>query len=1081
MSSFERVSPTEAEDIREVTESILTLQSRFASQEGRLMERGTHAKGVCARAVFEVLDVADIYDGHMAKRLGRGIFAQPGSYPAVVRFASAETRVQTDAKPDVRALSFSIELPAADPGGEPGRADFSLNAATTFPINDVHQFAVFIRVLAAAGGLKALRTFMVMPWRDKLGVLGVIVRGIKQKKRARVGWQQMRYWSCVPFTHGDDEVIKYSATPSPANPGQPLNGGASMLRDELWRHLTEDARMASFDFALQFLDTDRMRYRGKRRDPEFWVENAMIEWNEEEAPFHVVARLTLLPASQLSAAETEQQYIDVVAHAPPGNRPIGSLNRGRWQTESASRARRYAQHRALGSGGERRAAPPAAAPPAAAPLRLLRRAGAVPVGRVGRTGALAAGLAIAAIGVLSAGTVAYVHSDRTVLPSQTVDRVVYADQGWGEGLESDPRQTYYYTPQGAGLRGVRYSWFVHLEMPWGRARFADPEQLRRFGFLVDPPTSRNPDRLPVGFTRHFDRTMNEEMLSISCAACHTGELHLTQNGYTTAVRIDGGQALHAFTDASFGNFLPTMLTAMVSTVANPLKFNRFARRVLGDDYPVGRGELRSQMREVIGTLSAIAWHERKLYPTQEGYGRTDALARIANTVFGENLNLDNLDIGNAPVSYPPLWNIWKFDWVQYNASVSQPMARNVGEALGVGAQYSLVDRYGRPLPPGDRFRSSVLVDSLHVIEETLQRLKPPAWPEAVFGAVDRDLAAEGGRLFRQHCAGCHGPHEASPALKARNAPLKRADQPEWVMKTICVDDVGTDPAAAVNFSRATVDITRTGLTGDDLRRIAARNLAGFQERQYAYFNTLIDNVDDEIARTTPGGEARRDSLRSQRAGLATQRDGIAADTRRSLSGIDPQRLPVGLGLSFIGTMIRDRAYEDRGFPADLRETMDGFGIADRPQILAAYKPRPLAGIWATPPFLHNGSVPTIYHLLSPVAERPTTFAVGSREFDTQHLGLAKPQSGRWFTLDTSLPGNSNRGHEFREGYVEWRPGAPSQQGVIGPLLTHDERMAIIEHLKIRDDDAEAVLLPDPAEWADCPVPAAPLTSRARRR
>jgi mono/diheme cytochrome c family protein len=1079
MSSFERVSPTEEEDIREVTECILTLQSRFASQEHRLRERGTHAKGVCARAVFEVLDVGAMYDGSMAKRLGRGIFAQPGSYPAVVRFASAETRVQTDAKPDVRALSFSIELPAPAPGAEPGRADFSLNAATTFPINDVHQFAVFIRVLAAPGGLKALRTFMVMPWRDKLGVLGVIVRGILQKKRARVGWQQMRYWSCVPFTHGDDEVIKYSAIPSPSNPGQPLNGGPSMLRDELWRHLTEDARMSSFDFALQFLDTDQMRHRGKRRGPEFWVENAMIEWNEEEAPFHVVARLTLLPASQLSAAETEQQYIDVVEHAPPGNRPIGSLNRGRWKTESASRARRLAQHRAAGTGGERRAPLPVAPP--RAPLRLLRRAGAMPVGRVARAGALAAGLVIALIGVLSAGTVAYVHSDRTVLPSQPVDRVEFADQGWGVGLEAEPRQAYYYTPQGAGLRGVRYSWFVHLEMPWGRARFADPEQLRRFGFLVDPPTSRNPDRLPVGFTRHFDRTLNEEMLSVSCAACHTGELHFTQDGYTTAVRIDGGQALHAFTDASFGNFLPTMLTAMVSTVANPLKFNRFARRVLGDDYPAGRGELRRQMRDVIGTLSAIAWHERKLYPTQEGYGRTDALARIANTVFGENLNLENLDIGNAPVSYPPLWNIWKFDWVQYNASVSQPMARNVGEALGVGAQYSLVDRYGRPLPPGDRFRSSVLVDSLHAIEEILQRLEPPAWPETVFGAVDRDLAAEGGRLFRQHCAGCHGPHEASPALKARNAPLKGPGQPEWVMKTICVDDVGTDPAAAVNFARATVDITRTGLTGDDLRRIAARNLAGFQERQYAYFDALIGNVDGEMARTAAGDAARRDTLRLQRAALVAQRDGIAADTQRRLSGFDPQRLPVGLALSFIGTLIRDKAYEDGRYPADLRETMDGFGIADRPQVLAAYKPRPLAGIWATPPFLHNGSVPTIYDLLSPAAERPRTFAVGSREFDPIRLGLAEPRSGRWFTLDTSLPGNSNRGHEFRNGYVEWRPGAPPQHGAIGPLLTHDERMAIIEHLKIRDDDTEAELLPDPVAWSDCPVPAVPAAARARRR
>ena len=39
----------------------------------------------------------------------------------------------------------------------------------------------------------------------------------------------------------------------------------------------------------------------------------------------------------------------------------------------------------------------------------------------------------------------------------------------------------------------------------------------------------------------------------------------------------------------------------------------------------------------------------------------------------------------------------------------------------------------------------------------------------------------------------------------------------------------------------------------------------------------------------------------------------------------------------------------------------------------AYKARPLNGIWATPPYLHNASVPNIYALLSPVSERPTNF------------------------------------------------------------------------------------------------------------
>ena len=95
----------------------------------------------------------------------------------------------------------------------------------------------------------------------------------------------------------------------------------------------------------------------------------------------------------------------------------------------------------------------------------------------------------------------------------------------------------------------------------------------------------------------------------------------------------------------------------------------------------------------------------ELYPVHEGFGRTDALGRIGNTAFGDHLSAANYQIGDAPVSYPYVWNIWKFDWVQYNGSVSQPLARNVGEALGVGAIVPLVSATGRPLPPGERFRT----------------------------------------------------------------------------------------------------------------------------------------------------------------------------------------------------------------------------------------------------------------------------------------------------------------------------------------------------------------------------------------
>src|SRR5262245_40025320 len=73
--------------------------------------------------------------------------------------------------------------------------------------------------------------------------------------------------------------------------------------------------------------------------------------------------------------------------------------------------------------------------------------------------------------------------------AEPVQDIVYLDQGWGPGGDSPARQAYYYTPQGTAIKGMRYSWFVNLERPWSSQRFADPEHMRGFGFLVDPKAS----------------------------------------------------------------------------------------------------------------------------------------------------------------------------------------------------------------------------------------------------------------------------------------------------------------------------------------------------------------------------------------------------------------------------------------------------------------------------------------------------------------------------------------------------------------------------------------------------------------
>ena len=98
--------------------------------------------------------------------------------------------------------------------------------------------------------------------------------------------------------------------------------------------------MASFEFAVQFLDADRMTYWGKRLDAKFWIENASVAWSEAQAPFHTVARLTLLPNSQLEGESGDATYFDVTANSTPDSTPVGSINRARQLSEVASRKAR---------------------------------------------------------------------------------------------------------------------------------------------------------------------------------------------------------------------------------------------------------------------------------------------------------------------------------------------------------------------------------------------------------------------------------------------------------------------------------------------------------------------------------------------------------------------------------------------------------------------------------------------------------------------------------------------------------------------------------------------------------------------
>ena len=552
--------------------------------------------------------------------------------------------------------------------------------------------------------------------------------------------------------------------------------------------------------------------------------------------------------------------------------------------------------------------------------------------------------AIILIAIAGTGYAAYKLSNPSLPAPEKVTKFVQLDQGWTDA----ERQSVHYTPQGTLL--LPLAWLKAAEQGFFSSKsLIDAETLAGLRFLTDGlrKDAMNPEGLPIGWTvarwaSPNGTTPAMDKVGFTCATCHTGQL----NYKGTAILIEGAGALH---DA--GAYQTMVGKSMLATWLLPWKKTRFVDAVTRETGQ-SRADVETQLKQAFD-LAFTATKEqvvKNLY-VEEGYGRLDALQRIANTLLADDTgDTSNNRHGDAPVKFPYLWDIWRLDWVQYNASVRQPMARNIGEALGVRAETNFVDKAGNPQPLPERWKTSVMVANLAKVEDALQKLQPPKWPAAIFGPVDEARAARGRALFEERCAGCHGIH-----VDTRMQPA------EWRVTQIPLEKIGTDPNEAMNFIK---------------NRYSAKPLG----------------MDKEI----DGAEALR----------------------------------------VVANAVKTYAYDAAGYTPMQRAAADGFGRQNEVVSPAVYKARPLVGIWASPPYLHNGSVPTLYDLLSP--ERPASFYIGTREYDPVKVGFITEQFQEAQRFDTKAPGNSNMGHWFAND---------ERAGRLGRELSLAERNELIEYLK----------------------------------
>jgi len=553
-------------------------------------------------------------------------------------------------------------------------------------------------------------------------------------------------------------------------------------------------------------------------------------------------------------------------------------------------------------------------------------------------------------------------------------KVVSLDQGWDEQTQL----AFWFSTQGSRI--VPYRWFLALEQADSTAPFRSDANIERFGYLpARPGPGRwNPDGLPVGFTQTAEQA-GQAWMGLSCAACHTTQLNIKGVG----LRIDGGPAM-----ADFNLFFGELVAALAATRDDPAKFARFARRVLGDAAgPAQQQALREALAMQLADSSVRLALNKPGNPP--GHARLDAFGNIFNEVLVVALNEPaNARPPDAPVSYPFLWDTPQHDVVQWNGSAPNgpfglgELTRNVGEVLGVfgGLRVSDCGKDSCSYP------NNVDIRQLGELEGWVRSLWSPQWSAQYLGPLDDAMRQRGRQIYQAQCLGCHASIE-------RTDPFRRI--------TAQMRDVGSDPAMA---TAAAMRVAKTGplqgtLALPTLQRYGAEAGGGPLTVQGAV-GVLLGDKDATLAALLSQFDAQlRDELRGG-ASVAS----MAADARRPSAQMLAQALGGGSGAH-----AANRA------------------AAPVPAPNAIYKARPLNGIWATAPYLHNGSVPTLWELLQPPAQRMRSFQVGSREFDAQRVGFDTQQGP--YRFDTTLPGNGNGGHAY------------------GTALSESQKRDLLEYLK----------------------------------
>ena len=576
------------------------------------------------------------------------------------------------------------------------------------------------------------------------------------------------------------------------------------------------------------------------------------------------------------------------------------------------------------------------------------------------------------------------------------------------------RENFYHLPEGSELFPV--VWILYMDNPHTNRPFV--EDLVKFGLIPDPEGplfDGTQVHMPVGIVVK-DRPGLEalkpigldRMVGVNCAACHVGQLQY--NG--KVLRVDGGPNMFDIVE-----FLQEIRDTATSTYSSPMRLWAYLRARIKagrapaegsaldtdkgwEDLKKGSDEdktLAGDIEEMAGStdietaandISKDEKQPQKIRMTFAG------LLEEASLTKSYLQMLKNFSAAQNPATIPGFGRADAFNTARvllFGEANKQPLAGPSSFPYIWNMQKtawfhwpsntnSVMQRnIGEALGLGASFDpmtgdSTIDFYNLFQLEQLAYKTTPPAWPEDLLGKIDNAKADLGEKIYR-------GGGEYAKTGNCIGCHEKEAkpspEDPNLInFALIPLNTVQTDDQEVKDW------VVPVSIPGKLLGESRPTVQMDFGQAQSVFISRIERSGIERFNKEHPELKDKQIQWESGRTAKPAWRIAYA----------DPKS-------------------KELGYPA-----------------------KPLKGVWATPPFLHNGSVPSIADLLTPPEQRPAAFLVGTREYDPQKMGYRTDVPNSCanctsFSFDTTKPGNSKQGHPF------------------GTTLKPEEKQALMEYLK----------------------------------